>query len=303
MSFVVSDIQGYVQANEDKLIGKSVIGAKTASMLNLQTGVKGIANLNLLTATTGLQDGSTCGWTEAGDVTVSKRQLVTKLMKVNQEFCDKDLLGSSLQWGVKIAAGMETIPFEQQFVDQIVKGVNKEVETVLWQGDTQGATSSYLDLMDGYLAILSGETTVDGNPAGKYLSGDTLDVIHYIVTVIPDEIVDRTDLVVFVGYDIYRKYVAALQAANLFHYTADFTGTLSMMIPGTNVRLEGVAGLNGTNKAVATYLENLYLGTDLENAQEVFKFWFDDSNDIHKLKILFNLGVQVAYPDLIVVAI
>ena len=285
MSFSVAGIAGYVQANEDKLIGKAIVGAKTAAMLNLQTGVKGTANLNLLTATTGLQDGSACGWNESGDVTVSKRQIVTEIMKVNQEFCDRDLVGTSLQWGVKLAAGMEQIPFEQMFVDTIVKNVNKEVETLLWAGKKNGGS----DLMDGFLTVLSGETTVSGNTGGKTLAADTLDVINYIVTVIPDAIIDRSDLVIFVGYDIYRKYIAALQAKNLFHYTADLTGNLSVIVPGTNIRLEGVFGLNGTNKAVTTYLENLYLGTDLENAQEVFKFWFDDSNDILKLKILLNL--------------
>lgn len=303
MAFIVSDITGYVQANEDKLIGKAIVGAKTAAMLNLQTGVKGTANLNLLTATTGLQDGSACGWTKAGNVTVSKRQLKTTIMKVNQEFCDRDLVGSSLQWGVKLAAGMETIPFEQQFMDQIGKGINKEVEAAIWQGNTNGSTGTTNFLMDGFLAILSGETVVSGNTGGKTLAANTKDVIDYIITVIPDAIIDRSDLVIFVGYDIYRKYIAALQAANLFHYTADLTGNLSVVIPGTNIRLEGVAGLTGTNKAVTTYLENLYLGTDLENAQEVFKFWFDDSNDIFKLKVLFNLGVQVAYPDLVVVSV
>lgn len=306
MAFTVTGINGYVQANEDKLIGKAIVGAKTASMLNLQTGVKGTANLNLLTATTGLQDGSSCGFNASGGVTVSKRQIVTKLLKVNQTFCDKDLIGTSLQWGVKIAAGMATIPFEEMFIGKIVENVNKEVETAIWQADTAVTGQSYgLSLFDGLLKILSGGT-VDGSIAGSSLSGTNaavVNVINNIVLKIPDAILDRQDLVIFVGYDVYRKYIAGLQAANLFHYTADINlSNLSVVIPGTNVRLEGVYGLNGTNKAVCTYLENLYLGTDLENSQEVFKFWFDENDDLFKLKILFNLGTQVAFPDLVVTA-
>lgn len=306
MAFTVTDIGSYVQANEDKLIGKAIVGAKTAAMLNLQTGVKGTANLNLLTATTGLQDGSSCGFSASGGVTVSKRQIVTKLLKVNQTFCDKDLIGSSLQWGVKIAAGMETIPFEEMFIGQIVGNVNKEVETAIWQANTSITGQSYgLSLFDGLLKILSGGT-VDGSVSGAALSGtnaNVVTVINNIILKIPDSILDRNDLVIFVGYDVYRKYIAGLQAANLFHYTADINlGQLSTIVPGTNVRLEGVYGLNGTNKAVCTYTPNLYLGTDLENAQEVFKFWYSDDDDLFKLKILLNLGTQVAFPDLVVTA-
>jgi hypothetical protein len=46
----------------------------------------------------------------------------------------------------------------------------------------------------------------------------------------------------------------------------------------------------------------MIIGTDLQNSQEVFKFWYDENYDIFKLKVLFNLGVQVAFPDLVVIA-
>lgn len=303
MAFNVNDISSYIQANEDMLIGKAVVGSKTAALLNLQVGVKGTSNLNLLTATSGLQDGSNCGWTNSGGVTVSKRQITTNVLKVNQTFCDKDLIGSSLQWGIKIAAGQETIPFEQQFIDQVVKAVNYDVEKLIWQGNTNGATGTTNVLMDGFIAILSGETSVvNASISGKTLSANTVDVINNMVKNIPDAIIDRNDLVIFVGYDIYRTYVQALQAANNFHFTGELTPDMTMVIPGTNIKLIGVAGLTGQNKAYATYLENMYLGTDLENSQEVFDFWFSKDDDIHKLKISFNLGVQVAYCDLVVYA-
>lgn len=305
MSFTVTAIGSYVQANEEKLIGKAIVGAKTASLLNLQTGVKGTANLNLLTATTGLQDGSSCGWAASGGVTVSKRQIVTKMMKVNQEFCHKDLIGTSLQWGVKIAAGMETLPFEDMFVNQIVENVNREIEAGIWQGNTALSGGTTNALMDGFIALLSGETTTSGVIAGSSLSGTSAmvkTVIENMVMQFPDSIIARDDLIIYVGYDVYRKYIQALQAANLFHYTESLTPALGITIPGTNIRLEGVHGLTGQNKAYGSYRSNFFLGTDLENGQEEFKFWFSDDDDTFKLKITFNLGVQVAYPDLVVYA-
>lgn len=304
MSFNVSDISGYIQANERQLIGKAVTGSKTASMLNLQVGVVGTANLNLLTATAGLQDGSSCGFNAGeGDVTISKRQIVAKPIKVNQEFCDKDLLGSSLQWGVRMAAGQTTIPFTQMFVDQIVKEVNKEVENILWQGNTTVNGGTYLDLADGLLTILDAASgsTIDGSVSGKTLAANPYDVISNIIAVLPDETIDMNN-VIFVGYDVYRKFIAELQAKNLYHYTADLTSAMEIVIPGTNVKLVGVPGLIGTGKAVATYPENLYLGTDMLNDKETADFWFSKDDDVFKLKISFAIGTQVAFPDLVVVA-
>ena len=60
MSIIKDSITGYVDANEKQLIGKAIIGGKTASLLNLQTGVKGSAYLNLLDADPTLQAGG-CG--------------------------------------------------------------------------------------------------------------------------------------------------------------------------------------------------------------------------------------------------
>ena len=68
--FDISTITGYVQANEKELLGKAIIGAKTASMLNLQVGVRGSAYLNLLDSTATLQAGA-CGWNAAGTDTLS----------------------------------------------------------------------------------------------------------------------------------------------------------------------------------------------------------------------------------------
>lgn len=303
MAFSVSDISGYIQANEAQLIGKAVVGSKTAGLLNLQVGVVGTANLNLLTATAGLQDGSACGFNAQGDVTISKRQIVAKPIKSNQTFCDKDLIGTSLQWGVRMAAGQTTIPFEEMFVGQIVKEINKEVENIIWQGNTVVTGGTYLDLADGFITILDSASgsTIDGSVSGKTLADNPYDVILNMVAKLPDATIDMNN-VIFVGYDVYRKFVAELQAKNLFHYTTDLTAAMETVIPGTNIRLIGVPGLTGTGKGYASYLENFYLGTDLLGDKETVDFWFSKDDDIYKMKVSFSLGVQVAFPDLVVVA-
>lgn len=298
MGLKVTDIAGYVDANEKTLIGKILVGGKTASLLNLQTGVKGSANLNLLDADPTLQAGG-CGWSEDGTSTVTKRLLETGQIKVNMSFCDKDLLGTSLQHDVKVAVGQKTLPFEEEFINQNLGVIQKKLEETIWQGDVDLGVD-HLKRFDGFVKILDGASVVD--------AGTTLDVVakakeavEAVVQALPNEIMDRDDKVIFTGYDVYRAYIAQLQAANLYHYTAELAGAMEVVIPGTDIRLIGVHGLTGQNKLYGTYLENMYFGTDLEGDSENFMFWYSEDNSEFRLKVEFNAGVQVAYPDFVAV--
>lgn len=297
MSLNVSGITGYVDANEKELIGKALIGGKTAGLLNLQTGVKGSSYLNLLDANPTLQAGG-CGWNAEGSNTVTRREIKTGLIKVNIPFCDKDLIGTSLQHDVKVAVGSKTLPFEEEFINQNLASIQKQLEAAIWQGDTDSLVAN-LKHFDGFIKIL-GSGAVD--------AGSTLDVVadakkavEAVVMALPNEIMDRSDKVIFVGYDVFRAYVAQLQAANLFHYTADLAGSMELVIPGTDIKLIGVHGLTGQKKIYGSYLENMYLGTDLEGDAEKFAFWYSEDNSEFRLKVEFNAGVQVAFLDMVAV--
>ena len=299
MSLDVSGITGYVDANEKELIGKALIGGKTAGLLNLQTGVKGSSYLNLLDANPTLQAGG-CGWNMEGENTVTRREIKTGLIKVNVAFCDKDLIGTSLQHEVKVAVGAKTLPFEEEFVNQNLASIQKQLEAAIWQGDTDSLVDN-LKHFDGFIKLL-------GASSGVVDAGTTLDVvvkakeaIEAVVMALPNEIMDRSDKVIFVGYDVFRAYVAQLQAANLFHYTADLAGSMELVIPGTDIKLIGVHGLTGQKKIYGSYLENMYLGTDLEGDSEKFAFWYSEDNSEFRLKVEFNAGVQVAFPDYVAV--
>ena len=75
------------------------------------------------------------------------------------------------------------------------------------------------------------------------------------------------------------------------------------MLPGTNIRVIGVNGLNDTasyDYAIAGSLSNMFYGTDLENGEELFDIWYSKDNREFRLAIEFTAGVQVAFQDEIV---
>lgn len=299
MAFSVDTIKGYVDQNVNELIGKAVLGAKSASLFGIQTGVKGSAKLNLLNATPVLQAGG-CGWSASGSTAVTQREIVTGLVKVNEAFCEKDLIGTFMESSVKIASGAQTIPFEQQFVDQVLKGVAKANEMTIWQGDTTGSTYTRFN---GLIKILGAEATVVDatlTPTGDTLALEPIKAINAIVANLPGEILDRDDLAIFVSYANFRNYVAKMQAANSYNYFPTLDGkTMALVIPGTNITLYGVAGLDETH-AYGSYLANFRLGTDMEGDAEKFTFWYSQDNREYRLAIDYNMGVQVAFPDFVV---
>lgn len=292
MAINVNSLPAYVEEKKLGLIRKAVIGARTIEECNLQTGIKGDTALNLLVTDPTLGDGSNCGWSEAGTSTVSQRILKATPYKVNMAFCDKTLLKTWMNYDVRVAAGQKTLPFEEDFINGVVEGVNAKLEKELWQGT------------NGFAAILDAATL-----AGTYsaaASDSATKIVNETYALLPSAAFEHGEVIMFVGYDTYRKYIQELIAnGNLVitNVISDVAMPASVLIPGTNVRVIPVAGLDGqAYKAVASYRDNFVYGTDLADDNEKFDFWYSQDNREFRLAIEFTAGVQVAFPDLIAAA-
>ena len=292
----VSSLTQYVDEQRLPLIRKAVLAPKSADLFNLQTGVKSKAALNILTTSVVFGDGAACGWNPNGTNTLSQREIEVGKVKVNMNFCDRTLLDYWAGYEVKVAAGKEVLPFEEAFVADILAHVNEEVEKAIWQGDKEG--SGNLTIFDGLLKILNAESGVikKASVPGNNVAQEVYDAYASI----PLEILHTASIVC--GEDTFRAYIGELNSANLYHYDPKVDEGMSIVIPGTSTRIYGVPGLNGTKKIIAGDLKgNFFYGTDLEGDQEVFDLWYSKDNQEFRLAIKFNAGVQVAFPDQVVV--
>jgi hypothetical protein len=107
-------------------------------------------------------------------------------------------------------------------------------------------------------------------------------------------------MTIFCGQDLFRTYTIALKNANMFHYTADVKSDSEFVLPGTTIKVVAVQGLNGTNKAYALRLSNMFLGTDLLNEEEKFEIFYAKEADQVRFVAEFKMGVNIAFPDEIV---
>ena len=287
---VITSLPKYVEENRLPLISKAVLGAKTPSLLTLQTGVKGETALNLLQTSVVFGDGADCGWDEAGTATLTQRIIKPVIAKVNMAFCDKKLIGKWAQSQVRIAAGLEKLPFEEDFMNSIADGIKAGIEKMVWQGDSANGQSRVE--CDGFLKLLAADSSVINVTLtpGASVYQNTLKVLNAI----PGEVYDRASI--FMGCDYFRSLVQDLVAANLYHYDAN-DGEMEIVLPGTNIKVYGVHGLDGTNVIVAGPRDEMFYGVDFENDEEVFDLFYSKDNREFRLAVEFACGVQYAFGD------
>ena len=288
MAINVSALTAYVDEQRLPLIRKTIFAAPSVKHFNLQTGVKHSAALNILNTTVAFGDGATCGWDEAGSSAFSQRTLEVGNYKVNMSFCDKAMLKYWNGYEVRVAAGQKTLPFEEDFVNGVIDGVAEKLETIIWQG------VKATDKMDGILTILGAESTVIKTEAGTTIYDSVLKAYKAI----PAKKLDKAAM--FLGVDKFRDLVLELTAKNLYHYNPAVDEKMEIVLPGTNTRVIAVSGLNGKSNVVAADPENIYYGVDMEGDEEKFDLWYSQDNQEFRLAINFNAGVQVAFPDEVV---
>lgn len=271
----------YVDENKLGLIRKSVLGAKTINYLNLQTDVVGKTKVNLLDTSVVFGDGSACGWNEAGTSTITQREINPAPIKVNMSFCDKAMQKYFMNHQITVAAGRSTLPFEEDFIAGVVEGVGKKLDDAIWNGVNINAVQ-----YDGFTQIVTRQAT----------TGATVyDSVRNLYNSIPSA--SLMDTVIFIGIDGFRSLAGELTAKNLYHYDPKVDEAFEMILPGTTTKVVGVPGLDGSNKAYAINTKHAFYGTDMQNDNETFDFWYSKDNQEFRLAINFVEGVQVAFPD------
>ena len=304
MALDVSGLSVYTDENKLDLIKKSILQGRSLEYVTIQPDIKTTATINIIDSTLVGQAGS-CGFNADGTTTLSQRPLTVKPIKVNEAICVETLESYYTQKMMNAGSYNENLPFEQIYAEDKAEKIADMIESVLWKGDTTG--SGNLALVDGYLKLIDSISAVDGNVDGVTVatgvtSANIVDIIDGMVASIPADVIDADDLVLFVGYDKYRAYAKALRDANLFHYTGEENQgqEFSQMVPGTNVKVVAVKGLNGTSRMVLSRVANLYVGVDMLNDAEDFNIFYSQDNDEVRFISKFKLGVQVAFPELLV---
>jgi hypothetical protein len=282
------------------LIKKSILKGRTAELITVQPGIKSAAAINILGSTINAMAGA-CGWNPSGSTALTQRNITVVDLQIPEAICLTDLEAYYTQKMMNPGSYNETIPFEGIYAEEKADQIQALVDDLAWKGNTSTGTGN-LALVDGFIKLLTAANgCVESAYSGSFTAANVIDAVDDMVAKVNTDVINLDDLKLLCGYEVYRLYAKALRDANLFHYTGAEGADFRMMIPGTNVEIVAVRGLNNTNKAYLTPASNLYMGTDLLNDAENFAIWYSQDNDEVRFKAKFKMGVQVAFPEFVVI--
>lgn len=297
----VSKLISYVKENTDLLIRDAVLGSvegESISKMRKQLGVKTKERLNYLNVEPKLQAADGCGFTPDGKTEFTARDVETKRVKVNDEFCDSSLLGYWMEYLVKIGAKKDSMPFEAEIFDQVIKGINKQMEKIVWQGDTTLGINGLLKI-----ANTGGADAASTNRV-EIASGTTIyDAVKQVYMAIPEDILDKSFIALSPAN--FRALTQILVEKNWFHYSGPQDENVkSIIFPGSNVPVISVEGLSGQEKLIySSVWDNLVYACDLTSDKEEIDAWYSQDNRTFRYVIEFNAGVTTLYPDAVTLGV
>lgn len=293
--FNLSALSTYTDELGGELMRRAILEGETAKIIKVQPGIKGSQALNLLDSNLVVQDGS-CGWNASGTTIYTQRDITVCDYKVNEALCPRDLNDYWLGQLLTPGSYNETVPFEEQISILKTQQISQYIENLVW-GATSGTTcfSGFKELINGEADVI----TVTGTTAIS--STNALAQIDLLVEQIPDDIVDRTDLVVFMSHSNYRKYLINYRNANYFHFNPeDSYENFKTFHPGTNILVHPVGGLKNSNKVVLAPAGYMVMGVDLMSDAEQLRIFYSVDNDEVRVRSNFKVGAQIAFPQFVI---
>jgi hypothetical protein len=307
-SYDLGGLSTYVDQLNADIISEAVLSPVTMDYVNVQVGIKGTMNVNLLSETLSVQTGTTCGWNNAGTVEFTTAPITVQALKVNQSLCLQEL--NTLWLGQYLNAGSynEQAPFEQAIIDLQTRQIKRYNEDLLWNASSGTSTfSGFKEIFANTAGVvkLTGQTalcSVTGSSAVEK-ANNVLAQVDNLINSMDRNIYSREDIVIFMSEQQFKCYLTAVRNVNNFYIDSSVNklGSVHTIFhPQTNYRVVGVPGLNGSNLIVLGPQQYFLVGTDLTSDEDSFRAWFSVDFQEVRMMVAWKLGTAIAFPQFFV---
>lgn len=240
-----------------------------------------------------------CEFESSGTATLSSKTLSVCAIKINAEICQSDLENSMLADSLRPGSNHGELPtkFEDYLIERAKLVVNKQLEDLFWNGDTDASPAS---LCDGIIKQLVADATVVDVSGTTLSASNIIAEIGKVYSAIPNTIKHSQDLVIFISpaaASFYKQATAALTGNTNAGYVGDkelnYLGTKLIVAPAMPV-----------NDMVACDPQNLWLATDLvsdfEDIEVINMRPFSGSKFVRfvagiKFGVGFGVGSEIVY--------
>ena len=290
MAYNINDLdnrlKNYLEVNKDELITKAIFNSNISRLFNIQTGVTSEKAIVRLDSTVNFAELG-CSFNPTGTDKFTNRMLTPSFITVNKVFCDKDLLKTWAHADVTISATGETMPFEQQILENNTKIISAEIEKLLWIGDKTSGTGN-MAFADGIYTIAKADADTHKMTKG---SDNLMTRIQKIWMALDPAVADSMTLVTSVTN--YKSLIVELMNANMYHVFEQYDGEYRMRLPFANIDIIGIEALEGKDVIMAVKFDELYYGVGLEgDAEDIDMFY---SRDDRNFKFVANFVVATNY--------
>jgi hypothetical protein len=312
MALSFSGLSAYTKQLVKPLLTSAVFEAKTQQLIKdggiVIPGAKSSVAIPLMD-TDAVFGTQSCSFDASGTTTFSQRTITVGKIKIEEKLCPKDLEAYFTQEALKAGSTYEDFgnaDFQAAYLDKKNRRIAAQIETALWQGDTGSATAN-LNKFQGLQTLVATDAVnanvsgyVSGAPITTVTAANVIAATEGIYKAIPVAVLAKGDVKIFVGNDWYRLLILAYRALNMFAYNPQDSQAASFILPGTNVEVVSVNGLNGTGDAYAISLSNIAIAVDLVDEEMNYNMWYSPDNNDVRYRVEFKIGVNVAYPTEVV---
>jgi hypothetical protein len=311
MALTFSNLSAYTKQLIEPLLTSAVFEAKTQQLI-LERGIvipgaKGAVAIPIMD-TDAVFGTQSCSFDPSGTTTFSQRTITPGKIKVEEKICPKDLEAYFTMEALRAGSTYEDFgnaDFQAAYLAKKNARIAAQLETAIWQGDTDSATAN-LNKFNGLIKLIGAGSPVNANASGftgiaaitgGITASNVVAATEGIFKAIPVEVLNKGDVKIFVGFDWYRTLIMAYRALNLFAYNPEQSDAKTFILPGTNVEVVAVNGLNSTNKGYAISLSNMALAVDLESEENNYKMWYSEDNNDVRFRVEWKFGVNVAFTN------
>jgi hypothetical protein len=289
----------YTDEQREDLIVRSVTEAQTLQYIAIQQGIKGSEELKLMDDSIVYQTAD-CSMTPDGDTVFTDRAISVETIGYMKRFCQKDLAGFWTQLALQPGAMAEdkTLPFEAQITDYLLKLHAFELDKLIWNGNklTGSGNLAFMNGFRQFLTVANGCVDLNTSSTLAINVGNAYDVFYETFTNTPTNVAEGEEFICMTGRENFNLLLKNLVDLNLYHFApGEFATMNELLLPGSNMRVVKVNGLNGTDNIYTGKSSHFVFGTDLSSDFESYDLWYSFDDDVIYLRSKFRAGVQVPF--------
>jgi hypothetical protein len=254
----------YAGEHAGQYIAAALNATKSLEYLSVLENIKYKRNITNVSSS-GLVVDASCGFDEAGTLTLAERVLQPEALQINLDLCSVSLLAD---WqAAKMKAGQHNNGLADDFAAFVMSYlsdvISDHVETKIWQGANTGS-GEFTGFMHAGNGHFENDATIveadnSGGAATAFTAANIDENLGLITASIPSAVWGKEDLYIYMSTASYRLYIenmAAAGYANLYSMTDTF-------VPMYNgIKIAVCPGMPD-NKMAAGQKSNLFFGTDL----------------------------------------